>query len=126
MGRFLLTQMAAVAELEAGLIGERTKNALAVAKARGVKLGNPNGARALRGKQVGNADAIASVKAKAAQHAADLRGIVDDIKRSGITTVRGISNELQSRGIRAPRGSTWHLTAVTRLLNRLNNTTHTN
>ena len=33
MGRFLLTQMAAVAELEAGLIGERTKNALAAAKA---------------------------------------------------------------------------------------------
>ena len=97
MGRFLLTQMAAVAELEAGLISERTKNALAAAKARGVKLGNPNGARALRGKQVGNADAVASIKAKAAQRAADLRGIVDDIKRSGITTVRDIADELQSR-----------------------------
>src|ERR1041385_3538340 len=44
MGRFLLTQMASVAELEAGLISERTKAALAAAKARGVKLGNPNGA----------------------------------------------------------------------------------
>jgi DNA invertase Pin-like site-specific DNA recombinase len=41
MGRFLLTQMAAVAELEAGLIGERTRNAFAAAKARGVRLGNP-------------------------------------------------------------------------------------
>ena len=51
MGRFLLTQMASVAELEAGLISERTKAALAAAKARGVKLGNPNGARALRGKR---------------------------------------------------------------------------
>src|SRR3977135_542636 len=58
MGRFLLTQMASVAELEAGLISERTKAALAAAKARGVKLGNPNGARALRGKQVGNRDAV--------------------------------------------------------------------
>jgi DNA invertase Pin-like site-specific DNA recombinase len=36
MGRFLLTQMAAVAELEAGLTSERTKAALAAAKARGV------------------------------------------------------------------------------------------
>jgi hypothetical protein len=34
------------------------KTALAAAKARGVKLGNPNGARALKGKQVGNADAV--------------------------------------------------------------------
>ena len=124
MGRFLLTQMAAVAELEAGLIGERTKSALAAAKARGVKLGNPNGARALRGKQVGNADAVASIKAKAAQRASDLRGIVGDIKRSGITTIRGIADELQSRGIPAPRGDTWHATAVARLLNRLNNLTH--
>ncbi|WP_240538188.1 recombinase family protein [Bradyrhizobium yuanmingense] len=33
MGKFLLTQMASVAELEAGLIGERTKKALAAAKA---------------------------------------------------------------------------------------------
>src|SRR5262245_39126323 len=67
MGRFLLTQMASVAELEAGLIGERTKAALAAAKARGVKLGNPNGARALKGKQVGNKQAVAALKA-AAEH----------------------------------------------------------
>src|ERR1700722_10517562 len=119
MGRFLLTQMASVAELEVGLIGERTKAALAAAKARGVKLGNPNGARALRGKQVGNADAVATIKANAAQRAADLKAIVDDIKRSGITTVRGIAEALHVRGLRAPRGDTWHPTAVSRLLNRL-------
>ena len=34
MGRFFLTQMVAVAELEAGLVSERTKAALAAAKAR--------------------------------------------------------------------------------------------
>ena len=39
MGRFMLTTMASVAELEAGLISERTKAALNAAKARGVKLG---------------------------------------------------------------------------------------
>src|ERR1700730_2916314 len=93
----------ALAELEAGLIGERTKNALAAAKARGVKLGNPNGARALKGKQVGNADAVAKIKANAAQRAGDLKAIVEDIKHSGITSVRGMADELQARGIRAPR-----------------------
>ncbi len=45
-GRFMLTQMAAVAELEAGMIGDRTRKALQAAKARGVKLGGvPAGRR---------------------------------------------------------------------------------
>jgi DNA invertase Pin-like site-specific DNA recombinase len=127
---FDYTGWMAVAELEAGLIGERTKNALAAAKKRIVRtgqrgrpdikrLGNPNGARALKGKQVGNAEAVAKLKATAAQRAADLKAIVDDIRGSGITTTRGIAEELHLRGIRAPRGDTWHPTAVSRLLSRL-------
>ena len=117
MGRFLLTQMASVAELEAGLISERTKAALAAAKARGVKLGNPNGARALRGKQVGNKQAVAAVKASAEHRAANMRAIVDDIRSQGITSVRAIAAQLNERGIltrrvvargiqRLPRGCT--------------------
>jgi DNA invertase Pin-like site-specific DNA recombinase len=126
--RLTIHIIAAVAEAVGRTISENTKTALAAAKARGVKLGNPNGARALSGKQVGNADAVAKLKANAAQHAADLRGIVDDIRRSGITTVRGIADELHSRGVRAPRGDTWHPTAVSRLLSRMGSTTnvHTN
>jgi DNA invertase Pin-like site-specific DNA recombinase len=50
IGKFLLTQMAAVAELEAGLISERTKAALAAYKARGGVLGSARpGAHRLKG-----------------------------------------------------------------------------
>src|SRR3984885_6359656 len=80
MGRFLLTQMASVAELEAGLISERTKAALAAAKARGVKLGNPNGARALKGRQTGNKEAVAKKTANATQRAVNLKGIIEDLR----------------------------------------------
>jgi hypothetical protein len=59
------------------------------------------------------------LKATATHRAGDLKAIVDDIRRSGITSVRGIAEELHVRGIRAPRGDTWHPTAVSRLLSRL-------
>ena len=119
MGRFLLTQMASVAELEAGLISERTKAALAAAKARGVKLGNPNGARALKGKQVGNRQAVVAVKTNAQHRASNLKGIIDDLHSQGIKSVRAIAAELNARDILTPRGRIWHPTSVARLLGRL-------
>jgi DNA invertase Pin-like site-specific DNA recombinase len=130
MGRFLLTQMATVAELEAGLISERTKAALAVARKRIAKqgqrghskvkrLGNPNGARALRGKQVGNKQAIATVKSDADEHAENLRPMIDDIRGAGIVSHSAIARELAQRGAKTPRGGDWHPTAVARLLQRL-------
>ena len=80
---------------------------------------NPNGARSLRGKQVGNADAVAKIKANAAQRALDLAGIVSTLQSSGLTSVRSIAGALNDQGIPAPRGDTWHPTAVSRLLTRL-------
>jgi DNA invertase Pin-like site-specific DNA recombinase len=117
--RLTIHIIAAVAEAVGRTISENTKTALAAAKARGVKLGNPNGAPALRGKQVGNADAVAKLKANAAQRALDLAGIVSTLRAKGLTSVRSLADALNEQGIPAPRGDTWHPTAVSRLLKRL-------
>jgi Recombinase len=92
---------------------------LAAAKAPGVKLGNPNGARALWGKQVGNKEAVAAIKLKAQEHATNLRSILDEVRAQGTTSVRKIAEELNNRGILAPRGGEWQPTTVVRLLARL-------
>ncbi|MPZ38072.1 MAG: hypothetical protein GEU95_08395 [Rhizobiales bacterium] len=97
----------------------RTKAALAAAKARGVKLGNPNGARALKGKQTGNAEAVAAIKLKAQSHAENLRAIISDMKSQGVVSIRRIAEELNSRGILTPRGGPWHATSAARVLERL-------
>jgi DNA invertase Pin-like site-specific DNA recombinase len=44
-GRFMVQMMVSVAELEAGMISKRTKDALAQAKRRGVKLGGYRGSK---------------------------------------------------------------------------------
>jgi DNA invertase Pin-like site-specific DNA recombinase len=102
--RLTIHILAAVAEDEARRISERTKAALAAAKARGVKLGNPNGARALRGNQVGNKQAMAAVKANAGSRAANLAGIVDDLRAKGVTSIRAMATGLNAQGIMTPCG----------------------
>jgi len=64
--------MALVIEAEREAISRRTKEALAVAKARGGKLGNPNGVEPLRVAGKSGAALRAAVVANAAQHSADL------------------------------------------------------
>ncbi len=103
----------------AGLISERTKAALAAAKARGVKLGNPNGARCLRGKQVGNRAAVATIQARAQEPAENLQELVADLRSADFTSVRTIADELNRREIPTLRGGRWHATSVGRLLERI-------
>lgn len=110
--------MALVAQAEREAISRRTKEALAVAKARGVKLGNPNGAESLRRAAKGSAALRRKVSANAASFAADLVPVLADIRAAGHTSLRAIAAELTARGIRTRRGGAWGVGNVGRLLHR--------
>ena len=100
-------QMAAVfAEWEGRKISERTKAALAGAKARGVKLGVTGKERARENRSAANA------------FARKLRPVIRGLAGEGITSVRKVTEALNERGVEAPRGGRWHATSVARLLAR--------
>jgi DNA invertase Pin-like site-specific DNA recombinase len=93
--------LAAVAEHEAKLISERTKAALAAAKARGVKLGGDRGARlTAEARQAGRR----AVTARAIGRAADLAPTVKQLQAAGIRSLRAIAAALNQRGVKTPRG----------------------
>jgi DNA invertase Pin-like site-specific DNA recombinase len=100
---FLLHLYAAFAEKERRTIGERTRLALAEAKHRGKKLGNPQQAEAN--------------KVAAAARDARLRPILEELE--GLP-LREICAELTDRRIPAPRGGeSWNPMSVLRSLRRL-------
>lgn len=111
--------MALVAQAEREAISRRTKEALAVAKARGMKLGNPNGAESLRRAGKGGAALRAAVSSNAVAFAADLTPVLADILAAGHTTLRAIAAELTARGIRTRRGGKWGVGNVKGVLARL-------
>ena len=111
--------MALVAQQEREAISKRTKEALAVARSRGVRLGNPNGAEALRRAGKGGAPLRAAIARNADRHARDLAPVVADIRSSGATSLRAIARELNGRGMLARRGGSWHVSTVMNLLDRL-------
>ncbi len=111
--------MALVAEQEREAISRRTKEALAAAKRRGVKLGNPNGAAALRRAGKGNAAAVARVQEAADRRAEDLQPVIEDLQRQGVMGLRAIARALNQRGVVTPRGGKWHPTGVARVLERI-------
>ena len=116
-GRFLLQQMVAVAELEAGMISARTKAALAQARKRGVKLG---GRRRkvigvdTRGKKIygevvkGSASAHAKAVAVTQQRADGRRSTSGQrsrpCRRPGATSLRALAAGLNAHGIPTARG----------------------
>jgi DNA invertase Pin-like site-specific DNA recombinase len=112
-GKFMLQQMAAIAELEAGMISARTKAALAAAKQRGVKLGGFRG-RAPSAKDL--RAAVAARREKAHARAADLAPVVKELRAAGCESLRAIATGLEERGIPAARGGKWSAVQVARLL----------
>ena len=111
--------MALVAQAEREAISRRTKEALAVAKARGVKLGNPNGAAALQRAGKGAVALRKAVGLNADQHAADLTEVVADIRASGATSLRAMADALTARGMLTRRGGRWQVSNVRNLVGRM-------
>lgn len=115
---FTVHILAAVAQRERKLISERTKAALRAAKARGVRLGNPNGAEPFRRAAKGTAAAVAAVKRNAASRAQEYAEIIADTQLTGASSLSSIARELNDRGILTARGRRWHASSVRNLLSR--------
>jgi DNA invertase Pin-like site-specific DNA recombinase len=131
-GRFMLQQMASVAELESGMISKRTKDALAAAKARGVKLGGCRrkiiGRNAedkpiyqvVSGSVEARVRAVAAIQKRAADRAADIAPTIKALQAGGAVSLRAIAAGLNAEGITTARGhSAWDATQVRRTLQRI-------
>ena len=119
VNRLTIGLLAVINEDERERIAERTRAALQAAKARGQKLGNPNGAAALRRAAKGNGAALGAVRENAERFATDLAATVADIRAAGLTSLLAIAAELNARHIRTRRGGRWHASSVRNLLARL-------
>ena len=109
---FMLHLYAALAEKERRLISSRTKAALGVKRAQGVKLGNPRNIR--RAGELGRQALVSA----ADQFARDILPTVNAIRSAGTTSLGGISAALNKQGIRTARGKRWHVSSVANLLAR--------
>jgi len=115
--RITLHIYAAMAEHEAVQVSQRTKAALAAAKARGRKLGWSIPSR--RGEQAqASMKGVVVNRAKADQRAANVLPVIREIERAGVTTLQGIADALNARGIRTARGRRWYASTVRNLLVR--------
>jgi DNA invertase Pin-like site-specific DNA recombinase len=109
--------MAVVAQEERRMISERTKAALAAAKANGKKLGGNRGVVLSAEAQEAGRMAQAS---RATARAADLAPVIAELRAAGITSLGALARALTARGIPTSRGGeTWSPMQVARVMQRL-------
>jgi len=102
--------MAAFAEHEAKRISQRTKDALAVAKARGIVLGAA-GAKNLKPN-------IEQRQQAASEFASKLKGIIEGMTARGLTQ-RAMCEELNILGVKTTKGGEWSLVQLQRVMVRI-------
>ena len=117
VNRLTVHILAAVAEEEGRMISARTKAALAAARARGVRLGNPN-LLAGRPEQAHAANAVKISQARA--RVADVLPFIEQARRAGATTLQQLAAALEARGVPTPSGRSarWRPVQVARVLGR--------
>lgn len=104
--RLMLHMLAAFAEHEREMISQRTKAALAAAKARGVKLGNPRWEESVK-------KAAAARRRTPAQTTAEM---IQDLRKEGLS-LRAIAQRLNDMNLRtASGGGRWHASSVRAVL----------
>ena len=107
--RFTVGILALVAQRDRELISERTKAALQMAKQRGVKLGAVNPERQVKLMNTG------ARRAKE-EFAARILPIIREIQSTGVTTLQGVADCLNLRGVRTRRGCQFSPTQIHLLL----------
>jgi DNA invertase Pin-like site-specific DNA recombinase len=110
--------MAAMAEYERELISKRVKEALRVAKARGTKLGNPQGLTEAA-RLHGNATSVENRKKKADEHAERLYSTIKGYQSEGLS-LRAIAGKFNKERKLTPTGKgEWEAVTVARIIDRI-------